>query len=108
MAVQFLPLSVEYCQTPSVDDLAALPVMAMPTRVPPLSTSENESPNKLTTVSPVGGGVVLLCVILASVAFFVTTGASLAAIMDVVRLRASAEMSVLLPLVDTSILEALA
>jgi hypothetical protein len=30
MVLQVLPLSVEYCQTPCVEELALLPVMAMP------------------------------------------------------------------------------
>ena len=53
MAFQELPLSVEYCQTPSVEESAALAVMAMPRRIS-LSASENEEPKRLATVSPEG------------------------------------------------------
>ena len=59
VAGQLLPSSVEYCQSPSVDESAALAVMATPRRVS-LSVSEKELLKRLATLSP--AGVVVSCV----------------------------------------------
>ena len=104
MAVQLLPLSVEYCQAPC-DAVAALAVMAMPAKVS-LSASEKDVPKRLATVSP--AGVVASSVIAASVGVPLATGASFTAATVVERLRVAAEISVALPLVETSTVEALA
>ena len=73
MLVQLLPLSVEYCQAPC-PAVAALAVMAMPTRVSP-SRSENEAPKRLATVSP--AGVVVSSVTAAREGLPLATGALL-------------------------------
>ena len=73
MLVQLVPLSVEYCQAPC-PAVAALAVMAMPTRVSP-SRSENEAPKRLATVSP--AGVVLSSVMAAREGLPLATGALL-------------------------------
>ena len=53
MAIQLLPESLEYCQSPCVEESASLAVMATAWRVLP-SGSEKEGPKRLATVSPVG------------------------------------------------------
>jgi len=72
-AVQLLPLSVEYCQTPSVEELAALAVMATPRSVS-LSASEKELLKRLATVSP--AGAVSSSVTVVSVGVPLATGAA--------------------------------
>ena len=71
--VQLLPLSVEYCQTPSVEESAALAVMATPRKVS-LSASEKELLKRLPTVSP--AWVVVSSVTAVSVGVPPATGAA--------------------------------
>ena len=89
MAVQLLPLSVEYCQAPC-DAVAALAVMAMPTRLSP-STSENEEENRLATVSPTGS--VLSSEMAARDGLPLVTGASLTAVTVMVEVTAEESVS---------------
>ena len=53
MAVQLLPESVEYCQLPCVDGLAALAVIAIALSVS-LSLSLNEDAKRSATATPAG------------------------------------------------------
>ena len=48
---QLAPLSVEYCQWPSIE-FEPLAVIATPARLEPVSTSLKEAPNRLATVLP--------------------------------------------------------
>ena len=84
MAVQLLPLSGEYCQAPC-DAVAALAVMAMPTRLSP-STSENEEENRVATVAP--AGVMLSSELVGRGGLPLATGASFTAVTVMVEVTA--------------------
>ena len=89
--LQLLPLSVEYCQTPSVEESAALAVMAMPRRVSLSAVSEKELLKRLATVSP--EGVVASSEMAASDGLPLAVGASLTAVTSKVMVLADASVS---------------
>ena len=105
MVIQLLPESVEYSQLPSVEESAALAVMATAFRVSLSSGSEKEEAKRSATVSPAGS--VLSSVMEGREALPFATGASFSALMEVERPTAEEEKAVDPPLVETSILIAL-
>ena len=101
MVIQFVPESVEYSQLPSVEESAALAVMATALRVSSSSLSEKEEAKRSATVSPAGS--VLSSVMDVRYALPLATGASFSALIEVERVRDSDEKAVEPPLVATSI-----
>ena len=100
MVIQVVPESVEYSQLPSVEESAALAVMATALRVSSSSLSEKEEAKRLATVSPAGS--VLPSVMDVRYALPLAMGASFSALIDVERLTSEEEKAVDPPLVATS------
>ena len=97
---QLVPLSVEYCQAPSVVAFAVLPTIAIPLNCAPVSGSERLPAYKLLTVSP--GGFKLSSAIPANAALEMV-GASFTGIIEIERFETGSLNGVVPPLCVVSV-----